>query len=68
LKTPGNGGGTITLYAFNALTMSVLYSGAAGSWTIGSGQTYIGGALISPTVANGKVYVPTDGSVAVFGL
>jgi suppressor of ftsI len=68
LKTPGNNGGTIYLYAFNALTMSVLYSGAAGSWTIGPNSNYIAGALVSPLVANGKVYVPTDGSVAVFGL
>jgi hypothetical protein len=68
LKTPGNNGGTISLYAFNALTMNRLFSGAAGSWTVGSGQSYIAGALVSPTVANGKVYVPTDGSVAVFGL
>jgi hypothetical protein len=68
LQTPGNSGGTITLKAFNALTMAQLYSGAAGTWTVGSGASYIGGALVSPVVANGKVYVPTDGSVAVFGL
>jgi hypothetical protein len=68
LKTPGNSGGTITLYAFNALTMQTLFSGAAGAWTVGPNSTYIAGALVSPTVANGKVYVPTDGSVAVFGL
>jgi hypothetical protein len=68
LRTPGNDGGTIKLYAFNALTMTTLFSGAAGSWTIGSGATYIAGALVSPLVANGRVYVPTDGSVAVFGL
>jgi hypothetical protein len=68
LQTPGGGGGTISLFAFNALTMSVLYSAPAGNWTIGPNSSYIGGALISPLVANGKVYVPTDGSVAVFGL
>jgi suppressor of ftsI len=68
LQTPGNSGGAITLKAFNALTMTQLYSGAAGTWTMGSGASYIGGALVSPLVANGKVYVPTDGSVAVFGL
>jgi hypothetical protein len=68
LQTPGNSGGTITLKAFNALTMTQLYSGAAGNWTIGAGASYIGGALVSPLVANGKVYVPTDGGVAVFGL
>jgi FtsP/CotA-like multicopper oxidase with cupredoxin domain len=68
LKTPGNGGGTISLYAFDALTMRVLFAGAAGTWNVGSNATYIGGALVSPEVANGRVYVPTDGSVAVFGL
>jgi hypothetical protein len=68
LQTPGGSGGTISLYAFNALTMSVLYSGPAGDWTIGPNSSYIGGALVSPLVANGRVYVPTDGSVAVFGL
>jgi FtsP/CotA-like multicopper oxidase with cupredoxin domain len=68
LKTPGSSGGTITLYAFDARTLATLYTGAAGTWTVGSGASYIGGALISPVVANGRVYVPTDGSVAVFGL
>jgi FtsP/CotA-like multicopper oxidase with cupredoxin domain len=69
LKTPGNAGGNLTLYAFDALNMShTLFTGVAGTWTVGSGASYIGGALISPTVANGRVYVPTDGGVAVFGL
>jgi hypothetical protein len=68
LKTPGNSGGTISLYAFDALTMHVLFSGAAGRWTMGPTSSYIGGALVSPLVANGRVYVPTDGNVAVFGL
>jgi FtsP/CotA-like multicopper oxidase with cupredoxin domain len=69
LKTPGNPGGPITLYAFNPFAMGTpLYSATAGSWTIGAGASYIGGALVSPTVADGRVYVPTDGSVSVFGL
>ena len=68
LQTPGGGGGNITLYAFDALSMNTLYSGVAGTWTQRSGATYIGGALVSPLVANGHVYVPTDGGVAVFGL
>jgi len=69
LKTPGNAGGNLTLYAFDALNMShTLFTGVAGTWTVGTGASYIGGALISPTVANGRVYVPTDGGVAVFGL
>jgi FtsP/CotA-like multicopper oxidase with cupredoxin domain len=68
LKTPGNSGGNITLYAFDALTMShTLFSGVAGPWTQTSGSSWIGGALVSPAVANGRVYVPTDGGVAVFG-
>ncbi len=69
LKTPTGSGGTISLYAFDALNMShTLFTGAAGVWTVGAGASYIGGALVSPTVAHGRVYVPTDGSVAVFGL
>lgn len=68
LQTPGNNGGTISLFAFNAMTMAVLYSGAAGPWTVDPSASYIGGAFVSPLVANGRVYVPTDGSVAVFGL
>ena len=69
LKTPGNGGGNISLYAFNALNMATtLFSGTAGAWTQTSGTQWIGGALVSPLVANGKVYVPVDGAVTVFGL
>jgi hypothetical protein len=68
LETPGASGGSLTLYAFNALTMAPLYDGVAGQWTVPSGSYYIGGALISPLVANGRVYVPADGTVGVFGL
>ncbi len=69
LKTPGNGGGTISLYAFDALNMShTLYTAAAGTWTQAAGTSWIGGAMVSPLVAGGHVYVPTDGSVSVFGL
>jgi hypothetical protein len=69
MKTAGGSGGTLTLYAFNPFSMGTpLFSGAAGPWTVGTGASYIGGALISPTVANGHVYVPTDGGVAVFGI
>jgi len=69
LKTPTISGGTITLYAFDASNVATtLYSGAAGSWNPPSGHTTIGGALVSPLVADGHVYVPTDGGVAVFGL
>jgi hypothetical protein len=69
LKTPGNGGGSITLYAFDALNMgTMLFSATAGTWTQTPGTAWIGGALVSPLVADGRVYVPTDGSVGVFGL
>jgi hypothetical protein len=57
------------LYAFNALNMSsVLFSAPAGSWNATPGASYIGGAMVSPLVVDGRVYVPTDGSVSVFGL
>jgi hypothetical protein len=69
LKTPGNSGGTISLYALDPLNMgTTLFSAPAGSWIPASGTGRMGGALISPLVANGHVYVPTDGSVSVFGL
>jgi FtsP/CotA-like multicopper oxidase with cupredoxin domain len=67
LQTPNNGG-NISLMAFNALSMQTLYTGLAGGWYPGAGVPSIAGALVSPLVANGKVYVPTDGGVAVFGL
>ena len=61
-------GGAMSLYAFDAVKMGApLFSGRAGSWNVSSGASYIGAALVSPTVANGRVYVPVDGGVAVFG-
>ena len=69
LRTPGNSGGNISLFAFDALNMGTpLFQGIAGTWTQTAGTQWIGGALVSPLVANGRVYVPTDGSVSVFGL
>ena len=68
LQTPDASGGTLTLFAFDALTMRILYSAPAGTWLPGGGASQISGALISPLVADGKVYVPTQGGVAVFGL
>jgi FtsP/CotA-like multicopper oxidase with cupredoxin domain len=69
LKTPGNSGGTISLYAFNAINMSsILFYGPAGTWNPGGGASTISGALVSPLVTDGRVYVPTDGSVSIFGL
>jgi hypothetical protein len=69
LQTPTAVGGNISLMAFDALNMGTpLFSGVAGTWTQTPGTLWIGGALVSPLVANGRVYVPTDGSVSVFGL
>jgi hypothetical protein len=69
LKTPGNSGGSITLYAFGALSMGTpIFSAVAGTWTQTPGTSWVGGALVSPLVVDGRVYVPSDGSVSVFGL
>jgi FtsP/CotA-like multicopper oxidase with cupredoxin domain len=69
IKTPPQSGGNMALYAFNALSMKgTLFSGVAGPWTVPSGATQIPGPFVSPLIASGKVYVPADGSVAVFGL
>ena len=38
-----------------------IFTAAIGSWTSGS-------AFLTPLEANGRVYVPTSGQVAVFGL
>jgi len=68
IKTPLgniNGSGTITLYAFDGSNLShALFSAAAGQWTA-NGDT--GGAMITPLVANGRVYLATDGKLTVFG-
>ena len=68
IKTPGGdltGTGTIALYAFDGANLAHrLYSATAGQWTE-NGDT--GGALITPLVANGRVYLATDGQVTVFG-
>ena len=54
-----SGGLPGTLYAFDAGTLALLYSNQYGNYS----------KYDIPTVANGKVYVPTNsGSVAVFGL
>ena len=63
------GGGPMSLYAFDAIRLGTpLFSGRAGFWNVTGGSSYVGSALVSPTVANGRVYVPVDGGVAVFGL
>lgn len=54
------------LYAYNALTMEQLYNS---NQAAGKVDNYGQGVLFSiPTVVNGKVYVGTQNSVAVFGV
>ena len=69
IQSPGQSGGSMSIYAFNALNMSSkLFSGVAGNWSVPPGAAQVPGPFVSPMVANGKVYVPVDGAVAVFGL
>jgi hypothetical protein len=62
-----DGSAPISLYAFDGANLGhTLYSSSqAGLWT-GNGNT--GGALITPLVANGRVYLATDGMVSAFGI
>jgi hypothetical protein len=53
----------VTLYAFDARNGATLFSGVAGSWPNTSAN-----ANIVPVVANGKVYVASNKSLAIFGL
>jgi len=57
-------------YAQLRSSCETLFTGTAGTWTLASGASYVGGALVlvSPLGANSRVYVPLDGGVAVFGL
>src|SRR5262249_54875583 len=59
-----NGGAT--LHAYNATTMSELYN----SNQAANNRDHFGGGnkYITPTIVNGKVFVGTQNSVAVFGL
>jgi hypothetical protein len=53
----------VTLYAFDGRNAATtLFSGAAGTWPSGAN------ANIVPVVANGKVYVASNKSLAIFGL
>lgn len=57
----------VKLYAFNGTAsgsaLNQLFSGYAGTWTLGNSNPYI-----VPTVANGRVYVATVKDIQVFGL
>ncbi|HTT82098.1 MAG TPA: hypothetical protein VMF67_01315 [Rhizomicrobium sp.] len=53
---------TVDLYAINADTGKLLFSGAAGQWPNTSGN-----ANIVPVVANGLVYVASDQMLTIFG-
>jgi len=55
---------TLTLEAYNALNLNkMLFSGSAGTWSNPNNNGFV-----TPLVANGKVYVPAEGTVTVFGL
>jgi hypothetical protein len=59
-------GGTAVLHAYDASNLNEIYnSNQAGSNRdhFGAGNKYI-----TPTIVNGKVFVGTTNSVAVFGL
>ena len=54
----------LRLQAFDATDLTKqLFDAAAGPWNNSSG-----GAFIEPTTIQGKVYVPSDGQLTVFGL
>jgi hypothetical protein len=53
----------VILYAFNAANAATLFSATAGTWPITSAD-----AMIVPTVANGRVLVPSYRQLAIFGL
>ena len=53
----------ISLYAFNPDKQGTLFSAVAGSWPNTGGDSNI-----VPVVANGKVFVAADQSLAIFGI
>lgn len=56
--------GPLNLYAYDATNLTTpLFSGVAGQWSIAGS-----GALIEPTVTNGKAYVAADNQITAFGL
>ncbi len=67
ISRPTYGSGPIYLYAFNPATsgssMTMLFSGVAGSWAVMSAN-----ANLVPVVANGKVFVASNKQLQIFGL
>ncbi len=59
-------GGTAVLHAYNATTLTELYN--SNQATGGRDHFGAGNKFITPTIANGKVFVGTTNGVAVFGL
>jgi hypothetical protein len=53
----------LTLYAFDAADGKLLYSGSAGTWR----WYQQAAANVVPTVANGRVYVASNGELRIFG-
>jgi hypothetical protein len=60
---PTGGPDDVSLYAFDPDKGTALFSGVAGSWPNTGGDSNI-----VPVVANGKVYVATNQSLAIFGI
>ena len=67
LGRPTGSGNVLTLYAFNGTasgsSLPLLWTGTAGAWPNTGGN-----ANLVPTVANGRVYVASYKSLAIFGL
>lgn len=59
-------GGTAVLHAYNATTLTELYN--SNQATGGRDHFGAGNKFITPTIANGKVFVGTPNGVAVFGV
>ena len=57
-------GTALTLHAYNAANFTPLYSAQAGTWLAAAESN----ANVTPTVANGKVYVASERQLEIFGL
>ncbi len=63
--TPGNASAPAVLFAYDAVSLTRLFSSPA---TAGPGAAGNAVKFVVPTVANGKVYVGTQTELTVFGL